>query len=132
MIEAEKIFLPPAGPASAQARGEAVEEFSRISRVVEDRDQLRLALGQTARVLGFDHFALQGEGARLLLADLPANWIFRPDPERDIVFAAAARSLSPFLWSDIPRLTALAAAGLRGAAAWFALFLGAGGDAGPD
>lgn len=117
MTEAEKILLQPALQAwpvgGAAARGEAVEEFSRISRVVEDRDQLRQAFGQTVRVLGFDHFALQGEGARLLLADLPANWIFRPDPERDIVFAAAARSLSPFLWSDIPRLTPLAAADAR-------------------
>jgi LuxR family quorum-sensing system transcriptional regulator CciR len=47
-----------------------------------------------------------------LIADLPANWIFRPDPQRDIVFAAAAHSLSPFLWSDIPRLIALGAADL--------------------
>jgi LuxR family quorum-sensing system transcriptional regulator CciR len=114
MTEAEKICLQSAGPAgNVAARGEAVEEFSRTSRVVEDRDQLRLAFSHTARVLGFDHFALQGEGARLLLADLPANWIFRPDPERDIIFAAAARSLSPFLWSDIPRLTPLSAADAR-------------------
>jgi LuxR family quorum-sensing system transcriptional regulator CciR len=98
---------------SADVRGEIVEEFSRLARVVEDRDQLRQAFGSTARALGFDHFALQGEGARLLLADLPANWIFRPDPERDIVFAAAARSLSPFLWSDIPRLTTLSPADAR-------------------
>jgi LuxR family quorum-sensing system transcriptional regulator CciR len=109
MHEAEKTLSPlPGSSDGAQPRGELVEEFSRLARVVEDRDQLRQALGRTVRALGFDHFALQGEGARLLLADLPANWIFRPDPERDVVFAAAAHSLSPFLWSDIPRLVALA------------------------
>lgn len=114
MTEAEKTVLEPVGPAwDMPARSDVVEEFSRSSRVVEDRDQLRLVFGTTARLLGFDHFALQGEGARLLLADLPANWIFRPDPERDIVFAAAAHSLSPFLWSDIPRLTALSPADAR-------------------
>jgi len=107
MTEAEQSTLHPSAPSGADARGEIVEEFSRVARVVEDRDQLRQAFSRAARILGFDHFALQGEGARLLLADLPANWIFRPDPERDIVFAAAARSLSPFLWSDIPRLTTL-------------------------
>jgi len=111
MTEGEKAFLRPA--ASAEARAEVVEEFSRVARVVEDRDQLRQAFGAAVQTLGFDHFALQGQGARLLLADLPANWIFRPDPERDIVFAAAARSLSPFLWSDIPRLTPLSAADAR-------------------
>jgi len=114
MTEAEQSGLQAQLPAGdAEARSEIVEEFSRISRVVEDRDQLRLAFARAARALGFDHFALQGEGARLLLADLPANWIFRPDPERDIVYAAAARSLSPFLWSDIPRLIALSPADAR-------------------
>ena len=114
MTEADKTAPEPAGPAVATPmRGDVVEEFARSSRVVEDRDQLRLAFAATVRLLGFDHFALQGEGARLLLADLPANWIFRPDPERDIVFAAAARSLSPFLWSDIPRLTPLSPADAR-------------------
>jgi LuxR family quorum-sensing system transcriptional regulator CciR len=102
------------GPAGdAEARGEIVAEFARVARVVEDRDQLRQAFGATVRALGFEHFALQGQGARLLLADLPANWIFRPDPERDVVFAAAAHSLSPFLWSDIPRLTPLTPADAR-------------------
>ena len=114
MHEAEKTLSPPSGSADgAQARGELVEEFSRLARVAEDRDQLRQALGRTVRALGFDHFALQGEGARLLLADPPANWIFRPDPERDVVSAAAAHSLSPFLWSDIPRLVALTPADAR-------------------
>jgi LuxR family quorum-sensing system transcriptional regulator CciR len=98
---------------AAESRAQVTEIFSRSARVAEDRDQLRLAFGTAARALGFDHFALQGEGARLLLADLPANWIFRPDPQRDIVFAAAANSLSPFLWSDIPRLVALTAADAR-------------------
>jgi len=97
----------------AQDRADIVEMFSRSARVAEDRDQLRQAFGQAVRTLGFDHYALQGEGARLLIADLPANWIFRPDPARDIIFAAAAHSLAPFLWSDIPRLVALAPADAR-------------------
>jgi LuxR family quorum-sensing system transcriptional regulator CciR len=114
MTEAEKTVLaPPLAAVGAEARSEIVEEFSRTARAVEDRDQLRQAFGRTVRLLGFDHFALQGEGARLLLADLPANWIFRPDPERDIVYAAAARSLSPFFWSDIPRLIRLSPADTR-------------------
>jgi LuxR family quorum-sensing system transcriptional regulator CciR len=114
MHEAENVCVAAVDPCDgAQARGETVEQFSRTARVAEDRDQLREALGRTVRALGFDHFALQGEGARLLLADLPANWIFRPDPERDVVFAAAAHSLSPFLWSDIPRLIALGPADAR-------------------
>ena len=111
MTEVDKVYLHRTGP---DARAEVVEEFSRVARVVEDRDQLRQAFGASVRALGFDHFALQGEGARLLIADLSANWIFRPDPERDIIFAAAAvASLSPFLWSDIPRLTPLSAADAR-------------------
>jgi LuxR family quorum-sensing system transcriptional regulator CciR len=116
MSEAERNFEVTAGlpdGLAASSRAEIVETFSRMARTVEDRDQLRQAFARAAQALGFDHFALQGEGARLLLADLPANWIFRPDPARDIVFAAAARSLSPFLWSDIPRLIALGAADAR-------------------
>ena len=63
MHEAEKTCLPPVDPCDgAQARGDLVEEFSRTARVAEDRDQLRQALGRTVRALGFDHFALQGEG----------------------------------------------------------------------
>src|SRR5665213_3294362 len=114
MVEPQTSPPRRTGPAGdAEARGEIVAEFARVARVVEDRDQLRQAFGATVRALGFEHFALQGFGARLLLADLPANWIFRPDPERDIVFAAAAHSLSPFLWSDIPRLTPLTPADTR-------------------
>jgi LuxR family quorum-sensing system transcriptional regulator CciR len=94
-------------------RADIVEMFSRSARVAEDRDQLRQAFGQAVQTLGFDHYALQGEGARLLVADLPANWIFRPDPARDIIFAAAAQSLSPFLWSDIPRFVTLSPADAR-------------------
>lgn len=103
---------PVPGPGSP-GRAEIVEDFLRRARMAEDRDQLRQDFGKAAQALGFDHFALQGEGARLLLADLPANWIFRPDPARDIIFAAAAHSLSPFLWSDIPRLIALNPADAR-------------------
>src|ERR1700722_5182962 len=118
MSEAEKDFLfaadlPVEQSAGRNSRADAVENFSRTARVVEDRDQLRQAFSEVSRQLGFDHFALQGEGARLLIADLPANWIFRPDPQRDIIFVAAARSLSPFLWSDIPRLSMLGAPDLR-------------------
>ena len=116
MSEADKTFQPDTGPAtgaSMSARSELVENFSRSARMVEDRDQLRLAFLSAVQSLGFDHFALQGEGARLLLADLPANWIFRPDPARDVIFAAASRSLSPFLWSDIPRFMTLAPADAR-------------------
>ena len=94
----------------AGERADIVEMFSRGARVAEDRDQLRQAFGMAVRTLSFDHFALQGEGARLLVADLPANWIFRPDPARDIIFAAAANSLSPFLWSEIPRFVTLSPA----------------------
>lgn len=94
-------------------RADVVENFSRSARVCEDRDQLRQSFGAAVRALGFDHYALQGEGARLLIADLPANWIFRPDPARDIIFVAAAQSLSPFLWSDIPRFVTLAPADAR-------------------
>lgn len=94
-------------------RADIVEMFSRSARVAEDRDQLRQSFGQAVQGLGFDHYALQGEGARLLIADLPANWIFRPDPARDVIFAAAAHSLSPFLWSDIPRFVTLAPADSR-------------------
>ena len=112
MTEADKTFAP-AQATSAPGRSEIVEVFSRSARMAEDRDQLRLAFVQAVQALGFDHFALQGEGARLLLADLPANWIFRPDPARDIIFTAAARSLSPFLWSDIPRFMTLAPADVR-------------------
>jgi LuxR family quorum-sensing system transcriptional regulator CciR len=112
MSEADRNLAHASEPITP-ARAEIVEDFSRVSRGVEDRDRLRDAFGRAAQLLGFDHFALQGEGARLLLADLPANWIFRPDPARDIVFAAAARSLSPFLWSDIPRLVALNAPDAR-------------------
>ncbi|MBV9548637.1 MAG: hypothetical protein JO256_03075 [Alphaproteobacteria bacterium] len=106
MTEAENASWPAAGPAP-EIRAQAVEAFAHLVRVATDRDQLRQGLGTTVRVLGFDHFALQGEGARLLLADLPANWIFRPDPRRDIIYAAAGRALAPFLWSDIPRLMRL-------------------------
>jgi LuxR family quorum-sensing system transcriptional regulator CciR len=106
MSEADKSFEQGPVPVPP-TRAEIVEDFSRVARSVEDRDQLRDGFGKAAQLLGFDHFALQGEGARLLLADLPANWIFRPDPARDIVFAAAARSLSPFLWSDMSRLVVL-------------------------
>lgn len=116
MSEAERNLDMSAGPSSgpdAPGRAEIVEDFSRMARVAEDRDQLRQGFGKAAQALGFDHFALQGEGARLLLADLPANWIFRPDPARDIVFVAAAHSLSPFLWSDIPRLIPLSSADAR-------------------
>jgi LuxR family quorum-sensing system transcriptional regulator CciR len=116
MIEPDRNLDVSAGPVSgpgARGRAEIVEDFSRMARAAEDRDQLRQAFGKAVQSLGFDHFALQGEGARLLLADLPANWIFRPDPARDIVFVAAARSLSPFLWSDIPRLIALSLADTR-------------------
>ena len=118
MSEADKDFLfaadlPVEQSAGRNSRADAVENFSRTARVVEDRDQLRQAFSDVSRRLGFDHFALQGEGARLLIADLPANWIFRPDPQRDIIFLAAARSLSPFLWSDIPRFTTLSTADLR-------------------
>jgi LuxR family quorum-sensing system transcriptional regulator CciR len=116
MSEVEKSFGVAArldtGPGTS-SRAESVEIFSRMARMAEDRDQLRQAFSKAAQDLGFDHFALQGEGARLLLADLPANWIFRPDPARDIIFAAAARSLSPFLWSDIPRFVALSTADAR-------------------
>jgi LuxR family quorum-sensing system transcriptional regulator CciR len=114
MTEVEKQYTPETGPIpGAESRAQIAENFSRSARVAEDRDQLRQAFGAAVRALGFDHFALQGEGARLVIADLPANWIFRPDPERDIVFAAAATSLSPFLWSDIPRLVALSALDAR-------------------
>jgi LuxR family quorum-sensing system transcriptional regulator CciR len=116
MSEAERDFDIAAGPIpgpAAPGRAEIVENFSRQARTAEDRDQLRQAFARAAQGLGFDHFALQGEGARLLLADLPANWIFRPDPGRDIIFVAAARSLSPFLWSDIPRLISLNPADAR-------------------
>jgi LuxR family quorum-sensing system transcriptional regulator CciR len=116
MSEVERSFGLAAGPDAgpgAPGRSESVEAFSRAARMAEDRDQLRQAFSRAVQELGFDHFALQGEGARLLLADLPANWIFRPDPARDIIFAAAARSLSPFLWSDIPRLMALNVADAR-------------------
>jgi hypothetical protein len=112
MTEADKTFVP-AQPISAPGRSEVVDSFSRSARMAEDRDQLRQAFAQAVQALGFDHFAQQGEGARLLLADLPANWIFRPDPARDIIFTAAARSLSPFLWSDIPRFMTLVAADAR-------------------
>jgi LuxR family transcriptional regulator, quorum-sensing system regulator CciR len=116
MNEAERRFDVAAGPATGPgtpSRAQSVEIFSRLARMTEDRDQLRQAFGRAVQELGFDHFALQGEGARLLLADLPANWIFRPDPARDIIFSAAARSLSPFLWSDIPRFVALSRADAR-------------------
>ena len=110
----EKHYAPETWQsAAAENRAQIAEAFSRSARVAEDRDQLRHAFGAAVRALGFDHFALQGEGARLLIADLPANWIFRPDPERDIVFAAAATSLAPFLWSDIPRLLPLSLADAR-------------------
>ena len=68
--------------AAAESRAQVAEAFSRSARVAEDRDQLRQAFGTAVRSLGFDHYALQGDGARLLIADLPANWIFRPDPQR--------------------------------------------------
>jgi LuxR family quorum-sensing system transcriptional regulator CciR len=116
MSEADKNFLAAADPApggGATAHADIVESFSRSARVVEDRDQLRLAFAAAVQGLGFEHYALQGEGARLLIADLPANWIFRPDPARDVIFAAASRSLSPFLWADIPRFMALAPADAR-------------------
>ena len=110
--EGDKSFLPAPDPVSgpdAPRRADVVESFSRSARAVEDRDQLRLAFAAAVLALGFDHYALQGEGARLL----PANWIFRPDPARDVIFAAAARSLSPFLWSDIPRFVTLSPADAR-------------------
>ncbi|HEU4550291.1 MAG TPA: LuxR C-terminal-related transcriptional regulator [Rhizomicrobium sp.] len=91
-------------PALADMRGRVVQEFSRAARAVGGPSLLRAALCDAARALGFHHVLLQGACGAVWLADMPPTWRTAPTPDEDAVLTAAAQSLVPFLWSDIPRL----------------------------
>jgi len=102
MSEAPQMVQVP-----ADRRARIVQEFSRAARAATGTPRLRVALCNAARALGFHHVLLQGACGGTWLADMPAGWSAAPSPAEDAVLAAAAQTYPPFLWSDIPRLSAL-------------------------
>jgi LuxR family quorum-sensing system transcriptional regulator CciR len=90
-----------------------VQHFERASHDACDLTQLRGLLRDGVWALGFHHFLLQGAMGQVWLADLPPGWMPAPAPAGDPVLMTAAQSYAPFLWSDIPRMTALTPAQIR-------------------
>lgn len=94
---------------------EIIEELSAIISQAASNEYLHIALGQTARRLGFDHFALSfaawasgSEAPSLLLHDYPAAWaqvyvsfdLAGTDPVR----RACDKALGGFEWRTLERL----------------------------
>ena len=92
-------------------RARIVQDFSRSARAASGHVRLRVALCEAARALGFHHVLLQEASGTIWLADMPADWCMQPTAaEDDAVLAVAPQTYVPFLWSDVPRLTALSPA----------------------
>ena len=95
-----------------------VQEFVREANRVSDIQSLRSLLEDTVRSLGFDYFALlhhvdlsRRTSDYVRLVQYPQAWkeqslsqhYYSDDP----ILAVSQKSVTPFLWTEVPRLLAL-------------------------
>lgn len=95
-----------------------VQTFVGEANRVADMGSLRSLLEVTVRTLGFDYFALlhhvdlsRSASDYVRLVDYPQSWkeksVRQDYYSDDPILAVSQKSVTPFLWTDVPRLISL-------------------------